>query len=168
MRSRVRVSQRPPFLLLSGVIRLHDDAFLFRAISRSIREFCKARSSPRLSTEILFSCLRHAIRGPSPPKFSVFVKSRLHGFLNSRWRTALILAKQPKIQKQRVSPFSKFCRVKMDLTSKYREEVALILIKAGVEYLETTVTCLHFSAMATSGMARKRNPAIFPNRQNGR
>jgi hypothetical protein len=56
----------------------------------------------------------------------------------------------------------------MDLTSKYREEVALILIKAGVEYLETTVTCLHFSAMATSGMARKRNPAIFPNRQNGR
>ena len=118
MRSRVRVSQRPPFLLLSGVIRLHDDAFLFRAISRSIREFCKARSSPRLSTEILFSCLRHAIRGPSPPKFSVFVKSRLHGFLNSRWRTALILAKQPKIQKQRVSPFSKFCRVKNGLDLK--------------------------------------------------
>ena len=32
----------------------------------------------------------------------------------------------------------------MDLTSKFREEVALILIKAGVEYLENTVAYLHF------------------------
>ena len=39
------------------------------------------------------------------------------------------------------------------------------MIKVGVEYLENTVVCLHFSAMATSGMAQKRNPAIFPNRQ---
>ena len=71
--------QPPPFLLLSGVIRLHDDAFLFLSISRSIREFCKVYFPPRLSTEKRFSRLRHAFRGQSPPKFSVFVKSRLHG-----------------------------------------------------------------------------------------
>ena len=150
MRSRVRVSQRPPFLLLPGVIRLHDDAFLFRAISRSIRGLCKRASVPKaLYGETIFaSPVCHP--GPKSAKILRFVKSRLHGFLNSRWRTALILAKQPRIKNQRVTPFSKFCRVKMDLTSKYREEVALILIKAGVEYLETTVACLQFSAVTAS------------------
>ena len=56
----------------------------------------------------------------------------------------------------------------MDLTSKYREEVALILIKAGVEYLETAVAWLHFSAVTANKSPWKRNPAIFPNRQKGR
>lgn len=56
----------------------------------------------------------------------------------------------------------------MDLTSKYREEVALILIKAGVEYLETAVAWLHFSAVTANKRPWKRNPAIFPNRQKGR
>ena len=46
--------------------------------------------------------------------------------------------------------FPNFAGSKMDLTSKYREEVALILIKAGVEHLETTVACLQFPAVTAS------------------
>ena len=53
----------PPFLLLPGVIRLYDDAFLFLAISRSIRGFCKVHFSQWLSAEKRFYRLRHAIRG---------------------------------------------------------------------------------------------------------
>ena len=96
------------------------------------------------------------------------IKIDSYDWRENNFNNQKIIQSNQKFKNSAFLRFPNFAGSKMDLTSKYREEVALILIKAGVEYLETTVTCLHFSAMATSGMARKRNPAIFPNRQNGR
>ena len=70
-RFKVRDFSRPPLICYACVIRALDDAFLFLAISRSIRGLYKRRYHRMLSTEKRFSRLPRTLLGQRSPKFSV-------------------------------------------------------------------------------------------------
>ena len=142
MRSRVRVSQRPPFFCPYGIINLTMMPSSFLPNFPSIRGLRKVYLPPKFSVEKSFSYLSRHIPGHFPPKFSVSWGRDLSVFWTQEWDLRWFSISSHDFKISAYSRFLIFAGSKTTLTSKQREEAALISEKPGVDRLETSTSYL--------------------------
>ena len=135
--------------------------------SSSIRGLRKVYLPPKFSVEKSFSYLSRHIPGHFPPKFSVSWGRDLSVFWTQEWDLRGFSISSHDFKISAYSRFLIFAGSKTTLTSKQREEAALISEKPGVDRLETSTSYLvNYSENGIIiGMDARSHK--LPDRQNG-